>query len=117
MEDGRERLLVGGNWIRTALVTEFGGSQKGRARKVAAQTLKVDVDVLRKLGDLCARNDPVDGRKYEGEIQPLTSEERTWVHQAISKLVRRAVEIKSVLSQLPTIKMEDLPGLQSPHSP
>jgi hypothetical protein len=111
MEDGRERLLVGCNWILTALENEFGGLQRGKVREVAAHTLNVEPKVLNMLGQLCERNDPAEGRKNRGPVQPLTSEEGAWVHQAVSKLVRRAVEIKSGLSQLPTIKMKDLPRL------
>jgi len=111
IEERRERLLVGANLIRTALLSEFGESRKGEAREVAAKKLNVEERVLSTLGQLCDKNDPVEGRKSKREIEPLASNEKTWVHDTVGILVRRAVEIQSDQVGLPTIRMKDLPRL------
>ena len=101
---------MGANWVLTALEDEFGKSKK-RRREITANALKVDLEILKTLGRLCAQNDPDQGRKSEGEIKRLTNNESTWVHQTVRMLVRRAVEIDSGIVDLPFFTMKDLPPL------
>ncbi|HVA84204.1 MAG TPA: hypothetical protein VNF28_04835 [Candidatus Binataceae bacterium] len=110
IDERKERLLVGANWVLTALEDEFGKSKK-RRREITANALKVDLEILKTLGRLCAQNDPDQGRKSEGEIKRLTNNESTWVHQTVRMLVRRAVEIDSGIVDLPFFTMKDLPPL------
>ena len=110
--DQKVRLLVNANLVLTSLESEFGAPHKGaKGRKVAAQKLNVEFDVLSNLGRLCDKNDPDEGRKSKIKNEPLTPEEKTWVHETVGKLVRRAIEIDSAIVGLHFIRMKDLPPL------
>jgi len=105
IEDGRNTLLAGAYWFLTTFETEFGG------RPAAATSLQVDLDILRKLGELTARNDPTHGRKNKGPIEPLSDDEIAWVRDVVKTLTRRTVEVRSGRSGLSQITMNHLPKL------
>ena len=92
IEVGRNSLLAGGYWFLTTFETEFGG------RTAAAKSLRVAPDILSKLGELTARNDPVQGRKNKGPVTPLSGDENAWVKAALRVLMTRAVEVQSLCS-------------------
>lgn len=102
---GRERLLVGANWILTTLERELGG------RQGVADRLNISMAAVRKLGELAARNDPVHGRKGRGDPAPLTGEEIGWVNELLRHLVTLAAQNEA--GQVPPrqLTMDDLPGI------
>jgi hypothetical protein len=106
IEDGRNTLLAGAYWFATTFESEFGGS-----RKAAAGNLCVDFAVLDTLGRLSSQNDPVESRKNKGQLTALTEDEKTWLRQAIQKLITRALEVGSHNQQLHQITMKDFPKL------
>ncbi len=85
-----------------------------KRRVHAAQKLKVDVEVLKKLGDLSSEHGGSTARKWIGRDKPYTPQEREWLDACIRMLIRRAGEVEPVgdPAELPQITMADLPGLE-----
>lgn len=102
---GKERLLVGAYWVLTEIERYFG------SRQDAATNLAVSDKALKRLGALASRNDPEHGRKARSPLNPLSSEEITWVRALIPLLVVRVAEVESGLDDLHIITMADLPPL------
>lgn len=90
----------------TRLEHEYGG------RREAGRALRVNTRVLNTLGSLSARNDPGEGRKAKGPVNPLTEPERAWLLALLPRLVLRVAEIEAALNP-PPIALEDLPALSS----
>jgi hypothetical protein len=104
---GAAELPAAGYYVLDAIEHEFGGGSD--RRRNAAIALNVDVEVLRKLGELTSQADPEIGRKA-GAMKRLTPDERTWIDAAIARLIQRAGEHPSGVA-LPPITMSDLPAL------
>ena len=100
-----QRLLVSAQLALTKLEHAFGG------RKKAAKALGICSKVLRKLGELGNRHDPVRGRKFHGSPEPLIAEEVVWVNDVLRLLPRRAGEVASGAPDLPFVRLSDLPPL------
>jgi len=107
---GQERLLPMAHWFLTKVEAIYG--QKNR--QAAANTLKVDYGVLNTLGRLTStRGDDREARKApkQGEPQPLSGAERTWIEAVLKVLIRRAGEHAACgdSSALPKISVSDFP--------
>jgi hypothetical protein len=81
-------------------------------RKAAAIKFGIDFAVLSKIGELTTNKGGKEARKIDGAHTDYTATERTWLHEALKMLVRRAAELahdsnasrKSIsMSSLPTI--------------
>ena len=66
--------------------------QKNNLRKAAAQKYQIDEAVLRKIGELSSKKGGQNSRKADGVGKDFTTEERTFLVQAIMKIIRRAAE-------------------------
>ena len=66
--------------------------QNNSLRKAAAQKYQIDEVVLRKIGELSSIKGGQDSRKADGVGKNFTTEERTFLEQAIMKIIRRAAE-------------------------
>ena len=66
--------------------------QKNNLRKAAAQQYQIDETVLRKIGELSSKKGGQGSRKADGVDKDFTTEERTFLEQAIMKIIRRAAE-------------------------
>ena len=74
---------------------DFLGSlsgQKNNLRKAAAQQYQIDETVLRKIGELSSKKGGQGSRKADGVGKDFTTEERTFLEQAVKKIIRRAAE-------------------------
>lgn len=103
---GRDRLLVFGYFMITAIETDFGGTL-GKRRKTAARALNVDLEVLNTVGHLTSeRSHDVHGRKAGFPF--LTYGEEMFIRTAIKRLLLQIgyIEAGSTPSKL---EMSDLP--------
>ena len=103
---GREPLPAMAYFCLTVLELAAGG------RKEAATTYGIDVDVLRKIGELTSgsRSGP-DARKAS-HAPTLNDGERRFLHQAVKAVIRRVAErAHSPAGNPPTISWPDLPPL------
>lgn len=99
----RERqhpMLVTANLFYTQLLEEYGGLNR------AAAALNVTPQILRKLGELSAKNDPVERRKVKGPVVPLTEAEHQWILAVLPKLTLQAAKIAAGSSP-PRLNMAD----------
>ena len=88
---GNESLAVMANFCLTVL-DDMSGQGKNR-RKAAAQKYQIQYSVLRRIGELCNNKGGQRGaRKADGVGKDFTTEERTFLEQAIMKIIRRAAE-------------------------
>jgi hypothetical protein len=92
--------LATADLFRTRLLFEYGGLDR------AAAALNVTPQVLRKLGELSARNDPVHRRKVEGPVARLTEAEHEWILAVLPKLTLQAAKIAAG-SNPPQLNMAD----------
>lgn len=87
------------------------GKNKNR-RKTAAQKYQIDGAVLKKIGELSSKKGGQGARKAVGVDNDFTHQERTFLIQAIEKIIRRVAEkAHSSDKNLPKITMSDLPSL------
>ncbi len=84
-------------------------------RQQAAEKLKIDREVLNKLGDLCStKGSEQEARKApkNGEFVPLTPSEKQWIDKACKLLIERCGELGSQDNRnLNQITMDSLPEL------
>ena len=66
--------------------------QNNNLRKAAAQKYQIDEAVLRKIGELTSKKGGRDSRKADGVGKDFTTEERTFLEQAIMKIISRVAE-------------------------
>jgi hypothetical protein len=96
------------NACRTFLISLAGN------KKNAGQKFRIDIGVLRKLGELSSENrgDKKNVRKFKSGIspRPLSPIENEWIKAALMAIIRRVGEIDAAAS-LPIITMNDLPEL------
>jgi hypothetical protein len=108
--DGRESLLGMAYWCLTVMEYSSGG------RNEASDQYRVDLKILRKLGELCGnRGDVREARKLKGNagLTPLKAAERAWIKAVVKRLILRVGEYAyDPVAKLPTIKMTDLPNLK-----
>jgi hypothetical protein len=102
LREGRGRKLAIAYLVLTRLEYEFGN------RKSAASTLRVSMPILKRLGELSAKNDPAERRKVKGPIASLSDAERRWIDAVVPKLVLQTAAMGSQPSML---TMADLPPL------
>jgi hypothetical protein len=93
------------------LLEAIPGSPSKR-RKNAASHFCVDVDVLRKVGELSTTKGGPDARKAEGASEDFTEKERVWLESALKALIRRVAQKVYSPAGLQKIKMDDLPSLE-----
>jgi hypothetical protein len=113
--DGKEPLLAAAYWALSMIeATPRASGVRGRsAREDASQFFNIDLNVLKKLGELTsARGGVEEGRKAEGRAAPLTRSERKWLKAAFKALVERAALRARHGAPPPTpLTMDDLPKL------
>jgi hypothetical protein len=100
LREHQHPMLVTANLFQTRLENEYGG------RNQAAAALNVTPQVLRKLGELSDRNDPVERRKVKGPRAPLTEAERQWILAVLPRLTLQAAKIAAGSSP-PLLNMAD----------
>jgi len=115
----RERLLTMAatclSWLELRAQQNHPTGKKSR-RKRAAQQYNIELDVLRKLGELSANlGVGVEARNvYPGGSQPRnpTHRERKWIEEVIKKIITRVGEhAADPQGVLPKITMANLPQL------
>ena len=87
--EGRESLLGMAYWCLT--VIEYSA----RGRTEAADQYRVDLKVLRRLGELCGNRGGInEAKKLNGQagVTPLKPEEREWIKTVIKTLILRVGE-------------------------
>jgi hypothetical protein len=101
----REPLSTMAYFCLTVLETAAGG------RAQAAKQFNIEVDVLRKIGELTAnRGDRTTARKMHANLVPYTPLEVSWIEEAIRLMIRRVAEIAAGAT-CAEITMKDLPAL------
>jgi len=107
--ENRETLTAMANMCRTVLEESAGG------RKGASLKYFVNLNVIRKLGDLVStRGSELEARKMpkSGTFTPLTQKEKSWIEAVIKKIILRVGEHAfDPQKQLPQITMNDFIGL------
>jgi hypothetical protein len=106
LRERRHPMLVTANLFLTRLLFEYGGLNR------AAAALNVTPQVLRKLGELSAKNDPDERRKVKGPVVRLTEAERRWIDAVLPRLAVHVAEIAAG-SDPPQLTMAD-PDLPPP---
>jgi hypothetical protein len=102
--DGREPLPAMAYFCLTVLEGNADG------RNDAATMYRIDVDVLRKIGELSSERGGLHQGRKASAIQELSGAEDTWLQEAIKTLIRRLGDTRDPAS-LPEISMNDLPNL------
>jgi hypothetical protein len=107
---GRESLLGMARWCLT--VVEYSA----RGREGAVDQYRIDLKVIRKLGELCGnREDITEARKSNGPsgVTPLKPAEREWIKSVIKRLILRVGEYGfDPNARMPQITMSDFQGAQ-----
>ena len=81
-------------------------------RKKAAQAYNIEEAVLDTIGDLSSEKGGQDARKAEGIGKDFTNQERTFLEQAIDRIIRRAAEkAHDSDNSHPKITLSDLPPI------
>jgi len=104
---GKEPLLSMAYFVLTLLETDAGGRQQ------AANSFQIDIDILRKIGELSSnRGDETTARKVKKgiQLQNLAGPERHWLEVVIPLVIHRLGE-RATGAPLPKISMGDLPQL------
>jgi hypothetical protein len=87
-----------------------------RGREGAADQYRIDLKVIRKLGELCSnRQDITEARKSNGPygVTPLKPAEREWIKSVIKILILRVGEYGfDPNARMPQITMSDFQGAQ-----
>jgi hypothetical protein len=100
LRERRHPMLVTANLFQTRLLFEYGGVDR------AAAALNVTPQVLRKLGELSAKNDPDERRKVAGPVVRLTQAEHGWILAVLARLTVQVAEIAAGSSP-PRLTMAD----------
>ena len=85
----RERVLVAAYWCLTRIERQYG------SRQAAARTLNVSRNVLDEVGRIAAVNDPHEGRKFDGTVRQLTTEESNWIRNALVAVALRVGQVEA----------------------
>lgn len=102
--DGREPILSMAYFCLTVL------EAKAASRNDAASAYRIDLPVLRKMGELTStRGDALNARKADA-AQPLTGAEHSWLEAAVKMLIWRLGDTRNA-SALPLITLSDLPKI------
>ena len=106
----QEKLLGLADFCLTVLQKQ---ATSGTGRKAAAKDFKIELDVLGKVGQLCAtKGGKMEARKGDGTSQDLSTGERLFLEHAVKRMIRRAAEkAYDPARQLEEIKLSDLPPL------
>jgi hypothetical protein len=92
-----------------------GALEKGGGRQSAAKVYSIEREVIDKLGDLADRKGGPHARKFKGYSGPYSERERSWLEDALKKLIRRAAEVAhEPTASRPLITMRELPELKEP---
>lgn len=92
-------------------VLEHSMGQK-RGRRAAAHEYKIDFSVLDRIGKLSSKKGGSGARKADGVDKDFTTKERTFLKQAIQRMIRRVAEkAHSPDKAFPQISLSDLPPL------
>lgn len=93
-------------------VLEHSTGQKKNRRRAAAKKYQIDLSVLNKIGWLADGKGGPSARKAKGVAKNFTSQERTFLKQAIQRIIRRAAEkAHSPDRALLQISLSDLPPI------
>lgn len=102
---GHEPLASMSYFCLTVLQTRFGSLRK------AADACIVDLAVLRKIGYLTAQKGGPQARKAAGTYRHFSSQETSFLTQAITQLIMRLAQVSSGENrELPPINLSNLPA-------
>ena len=87
---GKEHLASMAYFCLTVL--EYSTGEKSNRRKAAAQKYQIEELVLDRIGKLSSKKGGPDARKADGVHKDFTSQESTFLKQAIKRMIRRAAE-------------------------
>ncbi len=93
VRDNEAELAAAGYFVLHALEESYAGGHDDRAKRKVGERLAVDLPVLKKLGELAARRDPVHGRKFGTDS--LSPDELEWIRAAMVRLTRRVGEVEA----------------------
>ena len=85
----RERVLVAAYWCLTRIERQYG------SRQAAVRALNVSRNVLDEVGRIAAVNDPHEGRKFDGTVRQLTTEESNWIRNALVAVALRVGQVEA----------------------
>jgi hypothetical protein len=100
LREHQNAILVTAYLFLTRLLFEYGGLDQ------AAAALNVTPQVLRKLGELSAKNDPVHRRKVKGPVVRLTEAEHQCILVILPRLTLQAAKVAAGSSP-PQLNMAD----------
>ena len=104
---GHEPLTTMSQFCLTVLERKFGG------RREAARRCNIDPKVLGKIGYLSTKKGGQQARKAEGADTELSSQETSFLTQAITRLIIRLAQLSVDADQeLPRISLSDFPTLE-----
>jgi CRISPR/Cas system endoribonuclease Cas6 (RAMP superfamily) len=120
MVDRLKQYISGGESLFSAAyysITAIEGSTAGMAgwaRKNAATKFRIELEVLKMLGELSSeRGSPLEARK--AGRQPPTGSERQWLESALRRVIRQVASVEGG-DTLSRLSMSDLPTISS-HPP
>ena len=105
---GHEPLASMAYFCLTVLQDKFSG------RRQAARACNIDLPVINKIGCLTTKKGGPQARKAEGTDNELSSQEASFLTQAIAQLIMRLAHVAADANhELPQITFSDLPALGS----
>jgi hypothetical protein len=114
--DGKDSLPKMAYFCLTVLEQSIGDT-KSKRRPATAAHYGIQLELLRKLGDLTERRGTSgEARKSttDGQFKPYSRQERVWIEKAVELIIRRVAERKALGEvKLPEISMHDLPLISS----
>ena len=88
------------------------GPKTSRLRKMAAKKYKIEEAILVKIGELSSEKGGQDARKAVGANKDFTNRDRTFLDQAIMRIIQRVAEkAHNPDDDLPEITFSDLPPI------
>lgn len=113
LQDQREHPTSVARYILEKLEKVVANKTKNRKNKRIglAQELKIDQEVLNKLGELANTTDPIMGVHADIVVRQLQPEEKSWLEHVSFLLVTRISEYDKDPKRLIQITMNDLPKL------
>jgi hypothetical protein len=110
--DRKEPLITMAYFCLTFIENKYGKGEKGKLkRKHTADTLKINLKVLNKLGELTSiRGSTETARKITSEnvLSPLIGKEIRWIETLLKIIIYR---LGQDVSSIASIEMKDLPAL------
>jgi hypothetical protein len=104
--DGRETLPSMSYYILDRVEYVLAGKTRNRRKKIS-ELLKIDWNILNRVGELSNRSDTKIGRHGNREPVPLTQDQIHWLEKVSFRLVERLAEYNQDPNNLVLIMMKD----------